>query len=137
MSSPYQRQQDVIEAAIQMIVGIMSPLDTLDCPEFRNIILLVNPQITIPDATGLLASLAAHRVQLEHQLRDFLDMTLEEGSLSIEASRIDNPETGECEWYINVTLHWLDTDYVPRACVLDVNEVPFPESAAVSYLRKF
>lgn len=95
------------------------------------------PRIGIPDATGLHAALVSHRVQLEGQPRQLLEMTMEEGSLSVRASQLSNPGTGECEEYIIVTFHWLDTDCVPRACVLDMNRSPYPAFKRIVNLCKF
>lgn len=82
-------------------------------------------------------SLVAHRVGLEKQLRQLPEWIMEEGGLSIETWRHDNPETGECEWFMIVSLHWLDKDYVPHSCVLDMRETSLPETSVTVYLRKF
>ncbi|KFH70952.1 hypothetical protein MVEG_03798 [Podila verticillata NRRL 6337] len=66
---------------------------------------------------------------------------MEEGGLSLRPAA-KTTETGECEWFMIVSLHWLDEDYVPRACILDMRDVPsdmndtsLPESSLTVYLR--
>lgn len=57
-------------------------------------LLLAYSPITLSDIDGLRMILAAHNVGLERQLRQLLEWTMEDGSLSFKAWRQDNPETG-------------------------------------------
>lgn len=122
---PKPKRDKIYTATLEWLIGDLLPFSTLDLNLFKAMVKSYISNLDPPCSATIRALLLDHRIKLMEQLKDLLDWTLVYGAITVDGWTSRSNKS-----YLGITLHWLDEDFRPYECALDM--IPQPERHTIA-----
>ncbi|KAF9920481.1 hypothetical protein FBU30_009695 [Linnemannia zychae] len=114
-SIPKIKRDKIYMATLEWLIGDLLPFTTLDSTLFRAMVNSYIFNIDPPYSATIRSLLFDNRIKLTARLQHLISRTLVYGAITVESWMSKSNRS-----YLGVSLHWLDENFRPYECALDM-----------------